>query len=229
MITSSTPKKSTQSFTLIELLVSISIIVILLTMLLPSLRNAREVVKSTVCLKNLKNIGIADMLYVRDNNYWYNPNQPIAHEDMRWSKNADYRKYTGWDKVSPEWMIPNELACPVSIEKCRKEGVDYTTDAVKDLRTYGPFAIYGNKTYRGLNANWIVDSSQLGRAGDLWGGWQFSQNDYDPRHQNKVNINYYDGHAVTVSNSAVASAYNIKDPWVDSDGSSLSNINDSRH
>ena len=217
-------------FSLIELLVIVAIIGILLSLLMPSLENARSVAKSAVCMKNLQNTGVADMLYVRDEDGWFNPNQPVANtNDYRWAKNDVFRKYTGWDAVTPIWMIPNELACPESITKCRQQNVDYTDDAVKDLRTYGPFAIFGGKIYRGLHASWIESPGQLGRAGDVWGGWQFSQNDYDPRHSNKVNIVYYDGHSTSMTNSRVGSAFNSADPWVDSNGWNLTNINDSRH
>ena len=64
--------------------------------------------------------------------------------------------------MTPVWIIPNELACPEFIEKCGSQGVDYNSVSVKDLRTCGPFAIYGGKTYRGLKAEWILAPSQLG-------------------------------------------------------------------
>ena len=218
-------------FSLVELLVIVAIIGILMSLLLPSLKNARSVAKSAVCMTNLKNTGVADLLYAQDENSWFNPNQPMANiSNDRWAKNETFRKYTGWDAVSSSSMIPNELACPESIDKCRQQDVvEFTEDAVKDLWTYGPFAIYGNKNYRGLHASWIEAPSQLGRAGDVWAGWQFSQNDYDPRHNNKVNIVYHDVHATSMSNSKVGSAYNSADPWIDSNGWNLTNINDSRH
>ena len=56
-------------FTLIELLVVISVIATLLAILMPSLRKARESTKETVCRSNLRNVGMALMLYAQDNNY----------------------------------------------------------------------------------------------------------------------------------------------------------------
>jgi prepilin-type N-terminal cleavage/methylation domain-containing protein/prepilin-type processing-associated H-X9-DG protein len=56
-----------KGFTLIELLVVISIIAILLAILIPSLSKAREKVKDTACKSNLKNVGLALLMYLDAN------------------------------------------------------------------------------------------------------------------------------------------------------------------
>ena len=56
-----------KGFTLIELLVVIAIIAVLLGILIPSLSRAREKVKETSCKSNLKNIGLALLMYLDAN------------------------------------------------------------------------------------------------------------------------------------------------------------------
>ena len=60
--------RNKNGFTLVELLVVISIIALLLSILMPSLRKAREQAYSIVCKSNLRNYGLAGTMYLHENN-----------------------------------------------------------------------------------------------------------------------------------------------------------------
>lgn len=55
-----------QGFTLVELLVTISIIALLMALLLPALRQAREAARTSVCLSNQRQVGVALASYAID-------------------------------------------------------------------------------------------------------------------------------------------------------------------
>lgn len=71
------------AFTLIELLVVISIIAILVSLLLISISKAKESGRRTRCIANERNIGIANQLFIDDNNDFL-PN--TAYESCNSSK-----------------------------------------------------------------------------------------------------------------------------------------------
>ena len=87
-------RKIKKSFTLVELLVVIAIISILMAMLLPALKKARDMAKQISCINNLKNLGSACTFYSMDYNSWLP--SPI------WQNTADWHtRWFEWD-----WSLP---------------------------------------------------------------------------------------------------------------------------
>jgi len=64
-------KRQAGAFTLVELLVVIGIIALLIAILLPTLGKAREAANRTVCVSNIRQLGIGMLAYCQNNNGWF--------------------------------------------------------------------------------------------------------------------------------------------------------------
>ncbi|OGV50464.1 MAG: hypothetical protein A2017_01530 [Lentisphaerae bacterium GWF2_44_16] len=79
-------------FTLVELLIVISVIIILISLLLPALGKAKAKAQEIICLGNLRQCGIGIIQYCNDNNGW----TPCAYRPWssqqwgRWLISLDY-------------------------------------------------------------------------------------------------------------------------------------------
>ncbi len=114
--------RRSRAFTLIELLVVISIIALLIALLLPALSAAREAGRKVLCLANMKQVGLAMVVYAEDNRgdlprgRWDtgNGNTSANEYGTRWTNRIAGLYELGGRKSGNEWVFGGKSAmlCP---------------------------------------------------------------------------------------------------------------------
>ena len=101
-----------RGFTLIELLVVIAIIAILAAILFPVFARAREKARQTSCLSNMKQLGLAVMMYAQD----FDERLPMQNHVSLSSDVMELTRPEGncfwWVRVKPYINNDNILQCP---------------------------------------------------------------------------------------------------------------------
>lgn len=112
--------KKLSAFTLLELLVVMSIISMLMAIVLPSLRRAREIGKAVVCQSNIKQLTLAWTMYSSSNN------DKLCAADTEWNGVRPWDGVIRPDGISNFWVsdgpgMPYNDFC--GTEKAIKNGV----------------------------------------------------------------------------------------------------------
>ena len=144
------------AFTLLELLVVIAIIAILAALLLPTFSRAKARAQAVVCLGNVKQLQLAWIMYVEDNNDWLVPNNPPnfglgllpswAKGDMR------YGRPDGTNLANVLGQREGSLAAYVRTPQIFKCPTDRSVTRLADGKAYPRVRSYSMNGFMGTRA-----------------------------------------------------------------------------
>ncbi len=93
------PRRLHRGFTLIELLVVVAIIALLLAVVLPSLKKAKQAAKSVVCKSNLRQWSIIFNMYTQDYDQKFQAGWGLSSPNSNWWMDAAVVYYDNIDEI----------------------------------------------------------------------------------------------------------------------------------
>ena len=206
-------------FTLVELLVVISLIALLISLLTPALRSAREAGYRTACASNLRQIGQLTGVYMADNrglfpyvvrrpnadhwggSPWCNRNQPLPVM-------AGYRRFEGYG----DWRRANHIfSCPLGRARGR-QALNYTGNVFvmgwQHNNHYPARRI--DEIRKPGEVVYIADNNKEGGNGRQWMFGSWFRDVVGTRHEGLANILHADMSVKAVDRAELQRDVNIR-------------------
>jgi prepilin-type N-terminal cleavage/methylation domain-containing protein len=173
-------KTSRPGFTLIEVLVVVAIIALLISILLPSLRKAREEAKKSVCISNLSQLGKATTAYLNtfQNRFYWGWKTIVNGEEKpaikTWFKNSIYNQppqYRYLNKFVSPSKLNNRSKLPV-YEDPSDSGLTLSNEPLAEPTSKSAYRVTGTSYQANLGWEYYAKDPKIS-------GW--GENSGDPR------------------------------------------------
>ncbi len=169
--------KDRRAFTLVELLVVIAIIALLIAILLPSLEKAKRVARNTLCMANLKQIGVAGHTYGSEN-AGITVHAGGDANGAAWQR----RGYTQLSSHSSTWMVKMRALLQIAGEPFNGTSMHCPT-ALKQIPAYYWFGAPGNRRTDGYPFLYSINTFMGGRRNTNGGA-------HDPQYPSRPSTSY---------------------------------------
>lgn len=204
--------RRTLAFTLVELLVVIAVIALLAALLFPVFLTARGKARETVCLSNLRQIGMGVAMYMQDNDSRY----PYAVDPSDRAAPANFNRFPDFapdvpqiglmhEVLQPYVRSPQLFACPADtgFVLCDFSGVQL--DAFPSShQKYGTSYYYRTElAARKTGENGVQFPAQINMLMDGVGHWHGTLMPLAQRY----NVLFADGHVKNLSRPQIAEAW----------------------
>ena len=142
--------RSHKGFTLIELLVVISIIALLIALLLPALAKAQKLAKDTMCLSNLRQLGLGYNEYISEYSTMIND-----EDDTNNGQQGSWNAGQWFEFLAPFETTPAVYLCPTTTINSTAGWLQPPNDCVTPWT-----GVMGSQTSSG-NPGWILGPGQV--------------------------------------------------------------------